>query len=108
MYIPNDDTGAALRRFVNNGWDLAKPMEIDFFVAVPSEQDGYQVSVKARELGFQTSVEQDDETLKWTCYCTKVLVPTYEAIVEIENQLNFISTPYGGYSDGFGSYGNTD
>jgi len=35
--FPDDADGDALRRFVDNGSDLAKPMSIGFQVAVPDE-----------------------------------------------------------------------
>jgi regulator of ribonuclease activity B len=34
---PNDSDGDALRRVVNDGSDMSKPMFIDFQVAVPDE-----------------------------------------------------------------------
>jgi Regulator of ribonuclease activity B len=106
--IPNDATGQALKRFAKTGSDLTKPMEIDFFVAVPSEDAGNKVALKAGELGFATSVEQDDVTLDWTCYCTKILVPEYSDVVKIEQQLDSIGREFGGHADGFGSYGNAE
>ena len=36
--FPDDETGDALSQFQENGFDLSKPMEIDFFVAVPSKK----------------------------------------------------------------------
>jgi Regulator of ribonuclease activity B len=106
--IPNDATGNALKRFAKMGSDLTKPMEINFFVAVPSKEFGNKVALKAGELGFTTSVEQDDETLDWTCYCTKVLIPEYSEVVKVEQQLDSIATEFGGYADGFGSFGNAE
>ena len=104
--FPEDETGNALREFQRNGFDLSQPMDIDFFVAVPSKVSGEKVALKVQSLGFQASVEQDEETREWTCYCTKRIVPDYHEIVSIENDLMSISKPFGGYSDGFGSYGN--
>lgn len=104
--IPNDATGDALREFVKNGSDLTKPMEIDFFVAVPSKKAGDEVVLRAKTLGFRVSLEQDTESGDWTCYCIKTLIPEYAEVVKIEQQLSTIAKPFGGYSDGFGSYGN--
>lgn len=106
--IPNDATGNALKRFAKMGSDLTKPMEMDFFVAVPSKDAGNKVALKVRELGFATIVEQDDETRNWTCYCTKVLVPEYSEVVKIEQQLDSVAKEFGGYADGFGSFGNAE
>ncbi|MEG3223313.1 MULTISPECIES: ribonuclease E inhibitor RraB [Vibrio] len=104
--FPDDETAEALGQFRQCGFDLSKPLEIDFFVAVPSKRLGDQVALEVDKLGFKTSVEQDEETGAWTCYCTKTLIPEYPEIVRIEEELTIIAKPYGGYADGFGSYGN--
>lgn len=104
---PNDDTAQALKRLERDGSDLSKPMEMDFFIAVPSREVGNKVAQRVQKLGYTTSVEQDTETLEWTCYCTKVIVPEYFEVVLIEQQLDSIAKELGGYADGFGSYGNT-
>lgn len=104
--FPDDETGEVLNQFQQNGFDLSRPLEIDFFVAVPSKKIGDQVAKKVVNLGFKTSVERDEETGEWTCYCTKTLIPEYAEVVRIEKELTSIAKPYGGYADGFGSYGN--
>ena len=104
--LPDDATGGALRRFAETGSDLSKPMEIEFFVAVPSKNVGNQVAPKAKDLGFKVSLEQDDESKEWICYCVKTLVPEYDEVVSLERQLTSIAMPFGGYADGFGSFGN--
>ena len=105
--FPIDATGDALRRFEENGFDMSEPMEIDFFVAVPTEDSGNLVADAVRGLGFAVSVEQDDETKDWTCYCTKTLVPAYALVVSIEKELTKVAQPYGGHCNGFGSFGNS-
>jgi hypothetical protein len=104
--LPDDATGNALQRLIDDGSDLARPMEMDFFVAVPSEPPGNAVASDARANGFTTSVEQDAATADWTCYCTKTIVPSYDEVVRIEALLDGIARPHGGHADGFGSYGN--
>jgi hypothetical protein len=106
--IPEDATGKALRLIAKNGSDLTKPLEMDFFVAAPSEEAGGEVALKAGVLGFTTSVELDEEDQEWTCYCTKVLVPEYSEVVKIERQLDSIAKEFGGYADGFGAFGNAE
>ena len=104
--FPDDATGDALRRIQQEGSDFTKPMEMDFFVAVPSEESGIQVALQAKKLGFETSVKKDGETEDWTCYCTISLIVNYSEVVRIEEELSFIAQPYGGYIDGFGTFGN--
>ena len=105
--IPNDETGFALKNIIYSGKvELTKPMEIDFFVAVPSLEQGLLLEKRVKELGFNTSVEQDEIGSTWTCYCQKFMFLDYYKIVEIENMLNTISKEYNGYIDGFGTFGN--
>ena len=104
--FPDDETGNTLSLFEENGFDLSRPLEMDFFVAVPSERSGVKVAERVREIGFQVTVEKDEETAEWTCYCTKKMVPGYAEVVSVEKELDKIARIYGGRSDGFGSYGN--
>jgi hypothetical protein len=101
-----DATSAALERIAQDGSDLSRPLRMDFFVVVPDKASGQIMAIRAGSLGFETSVEQDLETREWTCYCTKVFVPSYESVVSIESQLDSLSRDIGGYADGFGTFGN--
>ncbi|GFO57476.1 hypothetical protein GMSM_44830 [Geomonas sp. Red276] len=104
--MEDEATRDALSGLQTTGSDLTKPLEMDFFVAVPSEIAGNNVALAAQHLGFRTSVEQDSDG-EWTCYCSKKLVPSYEEVRHLEKQLDSLARPFGGYSDGFGSYGNS-
>jgi hypothetical protein len=107
MRMTSDEaaTRAGLDRIAHDGSDLTRPLEMDFFVAVPDEASGQTVAKRADMLGFRTSVEQDDDSGEWTCYCTKILIASYEAVREIERQLDAIGRAVGGHADGFGSFG---
>jgi len=99
-------TRAALRRYQEHGSDLTRPMAMDFFVAVPDRKAGEKVAAEAERLGFDTSVEMDDESQEWTCYCSKTIVPALATVLAIEKQLDEIGQRHGGHADGFGSFGN--
>jgi regulator of RNase E activity RraB len=111
---PNDADGDALRRVASMGADLSRPMDIDFFVAVPDRQVGEQVARLAALRGYQTKViedgheEGDDEQGDtWTCYCTKAMLATYDNVVEAQRELDELSRAFGGHSDGWGTFGNS-
>ncbi|MEZ4297501.1 MAG: ribonuclease E inhibitor RraB [Polyangiaceae bacterium] len=104
----NDATLDALRRIEQDGSDLTRPLSMDFFVAVPDQASGSMVASRAEKLGFSTSVEQDSDTEAWTCYCTKQLVPAYESVVALESLLSSLAADVGGYTDGFGTFGNAE
>ena len=101
-------TRAALKGIVEAGSDLSRPLKMDFFVAVPDEATGRTVAARADSLGFETRVWQDQETQEWTCECTKIIVLTYERVRGIESQLDALARDFGGYADGFGTFGNAE
>src|SRR4051794_14751978 len=100
--FPTDSDGEALRRVAAGGADMAKPMVIDFFVAVRDAEVGRRVAWVADAGGFQTAVERDDETGRWTCRCTKRMIATYDGLVEVQAFLDEISRSLGGRVDGWG------
>jgi regulator of RNase E activity RraB len=114
LNYPNDADGDALRSLAEAGCDMSRPAEIDFQVAAEDEAAARQVAASAARLGYKTEVVFDDEPPQpgedplppWTCYCVKAMVPTYDAIVAAQAELNRIAEPLGAYVDGWGSYGN--
>lgn len=98
-------TRRTLDLFQQQGFDMTRQMKIDFFVAVPDRESGEKITSKIKEDGFEVSLEPDSEGGKWTCYCSKRMVPELSAIVQAEDNLDVIAKTVGGYSDGFGSYG---
>jgi Regulator of ribonuclease activity B len=105
---PNNADGDALQRVADHGSDMSQPMSIDFCVAVPDESAGNSVSEVATARGYVTEVVRDDDSSSWTCYCRKEMVPTYDAIIAAQDELDELSKPFGGYSDGWGTLGNSD
>ncbi len=81
-------------------------MDIDFFIAVPSQEAGEKIAVQVKILGFQAKVEVDSETGEWTCYASKMMMADHVEITKTEMVLSDLAKPYGGYCDGFGSFGN--
>ena len=77
---------------------------MDFFVAVPDKATGEELSQVLKEEGFNCFLEQDDETDEWACCCSKRMLLNYNEIVKIQNNLNNLSKPHGGYSDGWGVF----
>lgn len=54
--FPNGADGDALRRFVDGGSDLSKPMTIDFQVAVPDEAAANGLAEIAYKLGYSVKI----------------------------------------------------
>jgi hypothetical protein len=105
MDFPDDADGDALRQLVQIGADLSRPMMIDFTVDVPTGAAGWAVAHAAIAAGYRVAVEQDEEDGAWTCYCTRDMIVSYEAVVSAQEELSRLSAPHGGYCDGWGSFG---
>lgn len=104
MNFPNDADGDALMRLYEDGVDLSKPHMVDFFIAVLDMVNGEKIRSIVEIEGFECSLKKD-ETDTWTCYCSKSLVLNYELLIEIQQRLDKLSQPYGGYCDGWGTFG---
>ncbi len=105
---PNDADGDALRRLVAGGGDMSKPIDIDFFIAASDEATATEVADKATELGYRTEVCFDDDVGSgdsWTCECSKAMIPTYQAVIAAQAELDAIARPLGAYADGWGTLG---
>ena len=105
--LPNDSDGNALRSLIANGSDLSKEMEVEFMIDVPDRDSGLSFAAIVAHLGFQTSVEMGDKSKRWTCYCSRIMVATYESITEIQKTFEELGGPYNAKPDGWGTFGNS-
>jgi regulator of RNase E activity RraB len=104
--FPNDSDGNALRGVARNS-DMAKPMLIDFQVAVPSEEAGKDLAEAAQKLGYRVEVYDSAKcALPWTCQCSIRMLATYEGVLAVQAELAALSEPFGGFPDGWGTFGN--
>jgi regulator of RNase E activity RraB len=104
---PNDSDGDALRGVLRNGSDMSKPMYIDFHVAMPTEESANAMAKEVRRLGYRTSVYDSTKCrLPWTCQCSTRMLATYEGVLAIQAELEALSAPFGGFTDGWGTFGN--
>jgi hypothetical protein len=104
--IPHDADGDAIRRVLSLGADVSRPMKIDFQIAAPSEDAGKRIAVAATAKRYDASLSRDKETGAWTCSCSRTMLLGYGALMLAQEELDALSEPHGGYSDGWGTFGN--
>ena len=104
MKFPNDVDGDALRSLYKEGINFNKQHSVEFFVAVPDQATGEKLLQVLKGEGFNCFLEQDDETDEWVCCCSKRMLLNYNELIKIQSELNNISKPHGGYSDGWGVF----
>lgn len=104
---PNNADGDALRRVAADGSDMSKPMYINYHVALPDEAVATSLAKSAHDLGYRVRIYDSPEcSLPWTCECSCRMVPAYDAVIAIQNELGTLSAPLGGHVDGWGTLGN--
>src|SRR5438270_9767683 len=104
MDFPQNSDGDALRRVARDGSDMARPMLIDFQVAMPNRETADRLAELARELGYHATVYASDGcSLPWTCQCSTRMLATYEGVLSIQRELAGLSAPLGGVMDGWGT-----
>ena len=106
--FPGNADGDALSRLAESGADMTSPMVIDFAVAIPDESTGRAIALRAIKIGYKTRVDQDLESSEWTCYCSKAIFATYEDVLNCQLELDKIAVAYGGFADGWGTFGNVE
>jgi hypothetical protein len=104
---PDDADGDALRKVAESGADMSRPMVIEFSVDAPDERAARRVAKFLAPVGFDPSIFHDDETGSWSVYCAKEMLATYEAVVDVQSELNRLLQAHGGHCDGWGTFGNT-
>jgi len=85
---------------------MTREMEIDFTVDVPTEAAGRLIEPTAAALGYRVELHQDDESQRWTLYCTKTMLATYDGVIAAQQELDDVSRQHGGHCDGWGTFGN--
>ena len=112
---PDDIDGEVLQMIADDGNDMSQPMIVDFHVAAATEETAEQIASAADKLGYETEIdfddgedaEEDEEiTEPWTCTCRREMLLQYDAVIAAQKQLDDIARPLGGYSDGWGTFGN--
>lgn len=113
-----DIDAEVLEMIAADGHDMSAPMEVEFHVAAPTEEVAQQIAAAAQKKGFETEINFDDGsddpdldeeiTEPWTCTCLTTMVLDYEAVVGAQKAFDEIARPLGGYSDGWGTFGNVE
>lgn len=113
---PDDVDGAVLADLAAEGVDLRKVLTIEFFVAVPNEASAKKAAEAMSEAGYESQIiydegepdfdpETDEENEfgpSWTVYANIRMIPEYNEVMRIQSELDRITRPSGGKSDGWG------
>lgn len=101
--FPNDETGELLRLMQEQGDDLTRARDVDFFLVFET-RDEAQAFLDLADLGpeFRTGLSRYEKTRKWQVTLTAQMVPVYAEIVALEKQVARLGRQHGGEPDGWG------
>lgn len=106
--LPNDVDGDVLRSLSEKGVDLTKPREIEFYCYAPDYKIASQIVGELSQHGFTPHIyddgeEDNDASKRFSVYNAKMMVPTYQDIIETQRILNSLLKPFGTECDGWGT-----
>lgn len=129
MDYPDDADGSLLAELEAQGIDMTQPLAIEFAVAAPDEASATAIGEALAGAGYESEIDFDDgEPLEgdaldgeldeeggsdpeeeeeefgpsWTVYAMVEMVPDYDEILRIQEELDSLAEPFGGAVDGWG------
>ncbi|WP_371376124.1 ribonuclease E inhibitor RraB [Thalassotalea aquiviva] len=104
MSLPNDETGSVLAEMIEAGIDLAQPMRVEYFQLFEQEQNARALAehIKQTMPDVVVKVHPDQTPQVWDVDCTLVMVPSYDNIVQKEQEFEKLARQFDGYNDGWG------
>ena len=114
---PDDEDGEVLKKLADSGIDMDSPLNVEFMVHSPNEASSTKIVNAMNKAGYETEIDFDEGELEegeeqtkeneefwpsWTVYAQVKIVPEYNIIIRIQNELDKLAEPFGGKSDGWG------
>jgi len=103
---PDDADGDALRRVAEHGSNMDEPTKIEFSIDVRSKNAGIAIAEQAATPGYEPDLFFDDETDRWSAYCGKRMIASYDNVDKGQRELNEIAVEHCSKCDGWVTGGN--
>ena len=84
----------------------ARRLGIPCHVVVPDQEIGLSFSEVATQAGYKTELSYDKEEDEFTAWCSKLMLPEHQALIDAQVELAEMALPFGGAIDGWGTEGN--
>lgn len=104
--LPYDADGDAIRRIIESGADLDRPMPIDVQIIAPNSEEAEFVEVMLLKAGFRVKKLFHHDTQDWDVIGTKDLILSYEAVIRLQSDAEQLLENLESSVDGWGSFGN--
>jgi len=98
----NERDAKVIEALKNNGSDVTKPHDIDFFLDFDSFESAASVAQAMDKEGFNVKMYKNEDGT-YTIEAKKKVVPSLSNMTGITNHLNSLTEKYGGNYDGWGT-----
>lgn len=102
---PREDDWDArmIERLRRSGVDPFKPVDVDFFVAVPSQDKAESIASRLRAEGFEADIREmrDSVDQPWSVHALKSMSLNVHAVREVSSRLRQLADEAGGRYDGW-------
>mgnify|MGYP001401247542 CR=1 FL=1 len=103
---PNDADGDVLRSLAAKGVDLTQPRLLEFYCYAATVEVARKISGQLTALGYKCDIFEDDheeipDDARISVYAGRVMVPSYEAVTRVQDELNVLLTEFDTYCDGW-------
>ena len=100
-----EENAGFLKEFAQDGLDLALVRAVEFAHVFPTAEDADAFAKAAATDDADIDIlEPEDDGDPWEVAVTLEMLPTAEAITEIEERLDALAQEHNGESDGWGLY----
>lgn len=106
---PDDADGDVLRAMAESGVDMAQPLTIEFVIDAPSEQHAKAIEKDLAAAGHPAVADYEDGDEEegidpgWVVSVELQMVPDYQRIIDLQDELNRIASAHDGQVDGWGA-----
>ena len=91
----------ALDSLRDAGSDLSKPHPFEFYLYHPDRSGAQLICSRLSAKGYRTTSREGAVEGEWLCLASTDLVPSFEALSEVQDLMTEIAERYGGKYDGW-------
>jgi regulator of RNase E activity RraB len=104
--IAEQQDGRVIENLRQNGADVTKVHDIDFYLVFTRQSDATATAEKIRLLGYKVvDIKQTSNAMQWEVHATRKMVPELKAMQATTRGLQALAEARGGYYDGWGTIG---
>ena len=108
--LPTDADGNAIRGVFSRGSIDSEPMLVDFQIGCQSREIAEQIADAVPSSRYSTKIyteeEDPDDIEPWTVESSRMMLLTYDGVIQCQNELTEIAKGFGCICEAWGTFGN--